>query len=109
MGLEYDVTEWSFFFINSRCRSLKADLLYNGNSFPSIPIWHSVQTKETHNSMDHLLSVVNYKEHKWMICGDLKVVGLVLGFQGGYATYPCSLCLSDCQADEQHYVIQDSR
>ena len=38
--------------------------------------------KETHNS-DHLLSAVNYQELKWLICEDLKVVGLALGLQGG--------------------------
>ena len=44
--------------------------------------------KETHNTMNHLLSAVNYQEHKWLICGDLKVFGLVLGLQGGYTKYP---------------------
>ena len=34
--------------------------------------------KETHNSMDHLLSTVNYQEHKRLTCGDLKVAGLEL-------------------------------
>ena len=54
--------------------------------------------------MDHLLSTVNYLEDKWLICGDFKVVGLVLGLQGGYTKYPCFLCLLDSQADDQHYV-----
>ena len=31
----------------------------NGNSFSSIPIGHSIQMKETHYSMDHLLSAIN--------------------------------------------------
>ena len=50
------------------------------NSFSFFPIGHLVQMKETHNSMDHLLSAVYYQEHKWLICGDLKMVGLVLVF-----------------------------
>ena len=58
--------------------------------------------KETYNSMDHLLFIDNYQEHKWLICGDLKVVGLDLGLQGGYANYPVFLC-----ADDQHYVRQE--
>ena len=33
--------------------------------------------KEIHNCMNHLLSAVNSQEHKWLICKDLKVVGLV--------------------------------
>ena len=61
---------------------------------------HSVQMKETHNSMDYLLPPVNYQEYKWLICEDLKVVGLVLGFQGGYTKYPCFLCLWDGRADD---------
>ena len=55
--------------------------------------------KETHNSMDHLLSAANYQEYKWLICGDLKVVGLVLGFQVGYTNHPCFLYLWDTGAD----------
>ena len=50
MGLEYDVTEWRL-FIDSSSRSLKAVLLHNGNIFSSISIGHSVQIKESHNSM----------------------------------------------------------
>ena len=60
--------------------------------------------KETHNSIDHLLSAVNYQECKWLICEDLKVVGQVLGLQGGYTKYLCFLCLSDSWVDNQHYV-----
>ena len=37
-----------------------------------------------HNNMDHLLTTVNYDVQKWLIFRDLKVAGLVLGFQGGY-------------------------
>ena len=63
--------------------------------FASIPIGHSVQMKETHDSMYQLLSALNYHDHGWLICGDLKVVGLVIGLQGGYTKYPCFLCLWD--------------
>ena len=60
MGLEYDAMEWKP-FIDSSSVSLKAVLLRNGNRFSSIPTEHSVQMKETHNIMDHLLPVVNYQ------------------------------------------------
>ena len=79
-SIAYDVIEWRL-FIDSSSRSLNAVLLYHGNSFSSIPIEHSVQMKETHNTMNHLLSAVNYQEHKWLICGDIKVVRLVLGLR----------------------------
>lgn len=106
MGIEYNPAEWRL-FIDSSSRSLKAVLLNNGNKFASIPVGHSVQLSETHNSMELLLSVLNYKDHNWQICGDLKVVGLVLGLQGGYTKYPCFLCLWDSRADKRHYVQRD--
>ncbi|KAF2352327.1 hypothetical protein FHG87_016916 [Trinorchestia longiramus] len=37
----------------------------------------------------------------------LKVVGLILGLQGGYTKYPYFLCLWDSCADDQHYVRQE--
>ena len=108
MGHDYLNTKWRL-LIGSSSRSLKAVLLHNGNKYSSIPIGHSVQMKETHDSMDQLLSALNYHDHDhgWLICGDLKVVGLVLGQQGGYTKYPCFLCLWDSRADDQHYIRQE--
>ena len=63
--------------------------------------------KETHNSMDHLLSAINYKEHKLLICGGLKVVGLVQQLQSEYTKYPCFLCLRKSWAENQNYVRQE--
>ena len=57
--------------------------------------------KETHRIMEHLDSAVNYQEGKWLICGDLKAVGLVLGFQSGYTKYPCFLCSWENQTDNK--------
>ncbi|XP_076029890.1 uncharacterized protein LOC143018386 [Oratosquilla oratoria] len=81
LGLKCDTMEWSL-FIDSSNRSFKEVFLNNGNKFSSIPVGHSDEMKETHNSMDRLLSALNFKEHKWLICGDLKVVGLTLGLRG---------------------------
>ena len=58
--------------------------------------------------MDQLLSALNYHDHGWWICGDLKVVGLVLGLQGGYTKYPSMFSvLWDSRADDQHYTRQE--
>ena len=95
--------EWKL-FIDSSNRRLEAVLLNNGNMFSSIPVGHSVEMKESHKSMELLLSALNYQEHKWLICGDLKAVGIILGLQGGYTKYPCFLRLWDSCADDQHYV-----
>ena len=72
-----------------------------------IPAGHSVEMKESHKSMDLLLSALNYQGHKWLLRGDLKVVGIILGFQGGYTKHPCFLCLWDSRANDQYYVREE--
>lgn len=72
MGLEYQATDWRL-FIDASMRSLKAVLLYKGNSVASIPVGHSVQLKENYANIKLLLVSLNYNDHKWLICGDLKV------------------------------------
>ena len=43
---------------------------------------------------------------KWKLCGDLKVVALLLGMQLGYTKYCCFLCQWDSQDKKNHYVIK---
>lgn len=106
MGLEYNPAEWRL-FIDSSSRSLKAVLLHNGNKVSSVPVGHSVQMSESYTNMELLLRHLQYKDHNWLICGDLKVIALMLGMQGGYTKYPCFLCLWDSRADKQHYKQRD--
>ena len=47
---------------------------------------------------------IKYKQHQWHLSGDLKVVALLLGLQGGYTKYSCFLCEWDSRARESHYV-----
>jgi len=54
MGSEYEPAEWSL-FIDSSKRSLKCVLLHNENKFASIPIGHSLQMKESYDSMKQVL------------------------------------------------------
>ena len=91
MGCMYDPTEWRL-CIDSSKASLKCVLLHNGNRYTSIPIGHSVHFKETYENMNMLLMKIKYSEHKWMVCGDMKVLSMLLGRQGGYTKYPCFLC-----------------
>jgi hypothetical protein len=102
MGCTYDSSEWRL-FIDSSKRSLKAVLLHNGNQLASLPLAHSISMKETYDNMRILLSALNYNEHRWLICGDLKVIAILLGLQGGYTKYPCFLCLWDSRADDCHF------
>ncbi|KAI6659906.1 hypothetical protein LOD99_14246 [Oopsacas minuta] len=78
LGHEHISTEWRL-FIDSSKASLKAVLLHNGNEKPSVPIAHAVGLKETYESMETILGVIDYWAHNWNICGDLKVVSLLLG------------------------------
>lgn len=75
MKQPYDKTEWRLFIDGSKY-SLKALLLHNGNKKPSIPIAHAINTKENYESMTEILTLLKYNDHKWKICGDLKVCDL---------------------------------
>ena len=87
MACIYDRTEWQL-FIDSSKASLKCALLHNGNRYASIPIGYSVHLKETYENMKLLLTKITYDEHKWMLCGDLKVLSMLLGQQEGYTDIP---------------------
>ena len=78
-------------------------LLHNGNKFPLIPVGHSVHMKEEYENVKALLDMINYSSHNWELCGDFKMITLLLGQQGGYTKYSCFLCLWNSRADDQHY------
>ena len=94
-------------FVDSSKSSLKAVLLYNGNTVASLPISHSVTLKETYETLKTLLTSVKYDDHKWLICVDLKVIAIMLSFQSGYSKFSCFLCLWDSRADSEHYVRKE--
>ncbi|ESN93095.1 hypothetical protein HELRODRAFT_165255 [Helobdella robusta] len=106
LNLNYDPTEWRL-FIDSSKLSLKAVLLHNGNHLPSVPIGHAAHKKETYRNMKILLNSINYNEHKWKICGDLKVIAILLGMQLGYTKYCCFLCMWDSRDKISHYTKKD--
>ena len=62
--------------------------------------------KELYNAMQLLLDKINTKLHKWSICGDIKVIGTLLGLQSGYEKYHCFLCTWDSRAWYQHYNVK---
>ena len=72
--------------------SLKLVLLHNRNRFASIPLAHAANMKESYECMKLLLGKFKNDEFKWKLCGDLKVVALLLGMQLGCTKYCCSLC-----------------
>ena len=83
VGIDHDLTQWRL-FIDSSIKSLKAVLLHNGNIYPSIPLAYSLQMKEDYENVKQLLIKINYAQFKWYVCGDFKMLGFLLGLQGGY-------------------------
>ncbi|GBL99195.1 hypothetical protein AVEN_140664-1 [Araneus ventricosus] len=79
--IEYDAQKWRL-FIDLCKRSLKALLLHNGNKYASIPVGHSVRYKECYENLAIILNKLKYKDHMWTLCGDLKVIFMLLGLQG---------------------------
>jgi hypothetical protein len=51
-----------------------------------------VDEPELPNNMDLPFRAVSYSKNGWKICGDLKVVELLLGMQSGYTKFSCFLC-----------------
>ena len=64
---------------------------------------HFVHMKEEYENVKALLGMINYTNHDWELCGDFKMLALLLGQQGGYTKYSCSLCLWNSRADGQHH------
>jgi hypothetical protein len=85
---------------------LKCVLLNNGHKYGSIPIGHPTWIKE-YNAISLLLEKINYQEHQWVICVDLKMVNFLLGQQSGYAKYPSFLCLWNSRAKHEHWASKD--
>ena len=102
----YEKDEWRL-FIDSGKDTLKAVLLHNCNELPSVPIAHAHGMSESYETMKTLLSAVDYKIHQWNICGDLKVISLLLGLQQGYTKHMCFLCLWDSRSDTTHYIQRE--
>ena len=59
--------------------SWKVVLLHKGNRFPSVPLAHAANIKESYESMKLLSGKIKYGEFKWKLSGDLKVVAMLLG------------------------------
>lgn len=59
--------------------SMKVVSIHNGNSQSSIPTGHTANMKETYDNMKLLLTIIEINEkYGWEICGNLKVIGLLL-------------------------------
>ena len=90
-------------FIESLSISLKGVLLKFRNKFPSTPVAHSVQLKESHGNIKMLLEKFNCHCYQ-CICGDFKMFRFIMELQSIYNKYSCFLLLWDSRADDQNYT-----
>lgn len=54
---------------------------------------HSMRLIENYKDLIMILEKVGYREHQWMVCGDFKILTILLGQQANYIKHPCFLCL----------------
>jgi hypothetical protein len=54
-------------------------------------------------STHKVIKEIGYTAHDCMICGDLKVICMLLGQQAGYTKYPCFMCEWDNRSRSQHW------
>jgi len=91
LSINHNPLDWRLFIDLSKL-SLKAVLLCNGNTLPSIPVGQSVHNKESYENVKILMETIKYDKFKWQICGALKVIALLLGLQQGFTKYCCFIC-----------------
>lgn len=103
---EYNPADWRL-FIDSSKSSLKAVLLHITNSKNSVPVALSTNTKETYASLKKIIDRINYNDHMWKICADLKVIALLKGMQTGYTKNMCFMCLWDTRFKGDQYQKDD--
>jgi len=73
--------------------SLKNVILHYGNIFPSVPLAHAADMKESYENTKLLLEKIQDEKCNWNICGDLKVIALFLGLQLGYTVLLFAVCV----------------
>jgi len=64
LNIIHNRLDWRL-FIDSSKLSLKALLLQNGNTLPSIPVGHSVHNNESYENLKILMEAINYNKFNW--------------------------------------------
>ena len=106
LGVQHLPSEWRLFIDFSKS-SIKAVLLHNGNLLPSISIAYSENLRESHKTMVILLEHIKYDTYNWHICGELKVIELLLGMQPGYTKYCSFVCEWDSRGRQKDLPLSD--
>jgi hypothetical protein len=88
-------------------KGLKGVLFRTGNVFGSVRVAHSVLLTETYGNLETLLSWTKYQKYNWQVCGDIKILSMLLGQQSGYTNYPCFTCKWESTARYRHWIQKD--
>jgi hypothetical protein len=88
LQLEHPSGQWRLFIASTKI-NLKAVLLHSGNKSPSILLDNAFHVKEMYEERQVCCKKICYEEHRWNICADLKVIGMLTGLQGRYAKLCC--------------------
>ena len=65
--------------------------------------------KTCENPMKQLILLEHIKcdTYNWSICGELKVIGMILRMQPGHTEYSCFICEWDSRARQYNYIQKD--
>jgi len=64
LGHEYNADQWRLLIDSSKV-SLKVVLLHNGKTFPSVPLAHAANRKESYESIWESTCMANLSEVMW--------------------------------------------
>ena len=74
-NMKYKADVWTFYwFIGKKSQSSTLKEW----KYASVPVGHSVHFKECCENLDLILTKLSYADHEWIICGDLKVISMLL-------------------------------
>ena len=106
LEIPHDKINW-LLFIDASKDNIKTVLLHNGNTLPSVPIAYSTTMKESYENLKAILISIQYDDHNWRICADLKVVAILTGLQLDHTKFYYFMCLWNSRARVEHYVRKD--
>lgn len=72
--------------------------------FASIPIGNSLTVKKNYDFMKIMPVNMLYEEQNWTICGELKVIGLLVGLKRGYIKYDAFSFFGDSRSKGNQWI-----
>lgn len=70
--------------------TVEGSIITNRNRHASVLAGYSAYLKEMYKSMSLLLEKIHYCKYNWRICGDLKVITILMGMQQSTPSKYCT-------------------